>query len=99
MRANVNPVIPPIGKYWVFDVMFLRKKSIPGGFMLILRAINKSEKSYRRSYGLKDYSEASVLLAIGTLRAFVRPRHGEIAITKADSHQSHPGKARNITEY
>ena len=48
---------------------------------------------------MKDYTETSVNVAIATLRAFVRPKFGEILTMKADSHPSHPGRAREVTEY
>eukprot|EP00966_Prymnesium_polylepis_P245683 5683454-Prymnesium_polylepis.1 len=95
--ADPTPI--PVGKYWVFDSLALRVRSREYGYEHIMRFVNRVHVplKLKRSYGLLDLTSSSIEGSIQKLRAYVRPYHGEIHVTKCDSLPAQ--KSRSMHEF
>ena len=83
---------PPLGKMWTFDVLTLPVPAAQYGYVDLYRAV-ESCSGRRELIGMIDYTVASLVECMNTLRARVRPFHGEIMVTKCDSHPTHKARA------
>ena len=86
----------PAGKYWTGDCLALRVPSAGDGYLYIYLAVDSATK-LRYAIGMHGQSAEDVTRAREQLRAFVRPTHGEIWITKHDSHPTH--RSHQVAHY
>ena len=85
-----------LGKTWIFDTLALRTASKQHGYLHIGLFVDSVSKVYH-PVGMHGLTEHDVELAIGKLRAFVRPKHGEVDVIRMDSHPSH--RALALTDF
>ena len=97
-------LVATMHKRWVFDTLTFKVPQFHTKHKYLTRFVKvhstdsgAKRRGKYRSYGHAVYDEKAVESCLQRLRAFIRPTHGEIMITKCDNHPAY--KSKQMDDY
>ena len=96
LRTIADHTVPPLGKRWIVDSLELRMPTAYHSYTYLHIAVCAASKVWVL-HGMHGQSSTDIIRAREQLRAYVRPRHGEIGEIRCDSHPTHRG--RKVLDY
>ena len=96
LQTITDKTPPQLGKLWTFDSLTLRVATAFHGYLYLGLFVEAATKK-KFLVGMHGQTQEEIELAHNKLRAFVRPRHGEIMAIRKDSHPSH--RSQHMDDY